>query len=75
MATVIQHRAVMNCVCLWIKELVVIYIVKPINAPLHQIYFILRWHSTCFGRFFRPSSGGGYPEERAAGSSETTCCR
>jgi len=24
---------------------------------MHQIYFILEWHSTCFGRSFRPSSG------------------
>jgi len=24
---------------------------------MYQIYFILEWHSTCFGRSFRPSSG------------------
>jgi len=24
---------------------------------MYQIYFILKWRSTCFGRFFRPSSG------------------
>jgi len=24
---------------------------------MSQIYFILEWHSTCFGRSFRPSSG------------------
>ena len=24
---------------------------------MYQIYFILEWHSTCFGRYFRPSSG------------------
>ena len=24
---------------------------------MYQIYFILEWHSVCFGRFFRPSSG------------------
>ena len=27
------------------------------DAPLYQIYFILEWHSTCFGRSFRPSLG------------------
>jgi len=24
---------------------------------MYQIYYILKWHSTCFGRSFRPSSG------------------
>jgi len=24
---------------------------------MYQIYFILQWHSTCFGRFFHPLSG------------------
>ena len=24
---------------------------------MYQIYFILEWHSTCFGRSFHPSSG------------------
>ena len=24
---------------------------------MYQIYFILEWHSTCFGRSFCPSSG------------------
>jgi len=24
---------------------------------MYQIYFILEWHSTCFVRSFRPSSG------------------
>ena len=24
---------------------------------MYEIYFILEWHSTCFGRSFRPSSG------------------
>jgi len=24
---------------------------------VYQIYFILKWHCTCFGRSFRPSSG------------------
>jgi len=24
---------------------------------MYQIYFILEWHSTCFGWSFRPSSG------------------
>jgi len=27
------------------------------DGPLYQIYFILEWHSTCFVRSFRPSSG------------------
>jgi len=27
------------------------------DAPMYEIYFILEWHSTCFGRSFRPSSG------------------
>jgi len=27
------------------------------TAPMYQIYFILEWHSTCFVRSFRPSSG------------------
>ena len=27
---------------------------------MYQIYFILEWHSTCFGRSFRPSSGVRY---------------
>ena len=26
----------------------------------YQIYFILEWNSTCFGRYFRPSSGVRY---------------
>ena len=30
---------------------------NQLDAPLYQIYFILEWHSTCFGRSFRPSSG------------------
>jgi len=27
------------------------------DAPMSQIYFILEWHSTCFGRSFHSSSG------------------
>jgi len=27
------------------------------DAPKPQMYFILEWHSTCFRRFFHPSSG------------------
>ena len=27
------------------------------DAPMYEIYFILEWHSTCFGRSLRPSSG------------------
>ena len=27
------------------------------DAPMYQVYFILEWHSTCFRRSFRPSSG------------------
>jgi len=29
---------------------------NQLDAPKYQINFILEWHSTCFGRSFRPSS-------------------
>ena len=34
----------------------IISIVKPTRCTMYQIYFILEWHSTCFGRSFCPSS-------------------
>ena len=34
-----------------------IYIVKPTRCTSVSHLFILEWHSTCFGRSFRPSSG------------------
>jgi len=30
---------------------------NQLDAPMYQIYFILKRRSTCFGRSFRPSSG------------------
>ena len=30
---------------------------NQLDIPMYQIYFIFEWHSTCFGRSFRPSSG------------------
>jgi len=30
---------------------------NQLDAPMYLFYFILEWHSTCFGRSFRPSSG------------------
>jgi len=30
---------------------------EGLDAPMYQIYFILEWQSTCFGRSFRPSLG------------------
>jgi len=34
-----------------------ISIVKPTRCASVSNYFILEWHTTCFGRSFRPSSG------------------
>ena len=34
-----------------------ISIQNQLDAPMYRIYFILEWHSTCFGRSFRSSSG------------------
>jgi len=31
--------------------------IHQLDTPMYQIYFIWEWHSTCFGRSFRPSSG------------------
>jgi len=35
----------------------IIPIVKPTRCTIVSNYFILEWHSTCFRRSFRPSSG------------------
>jgi len=34
-----------------------ISVVNPTRCINVSVYFILEWHSTCFGRSFRPSSG------------------
>ena len=39
------------------KHLIDISIVKPTRCNNVSNLFILEWHSTCFGRSFRPSSG------------------
>jgi len=39
------------------KKVLHISIVKPTRCTNESNYFILDWHSTCFGRSFRPSSG------------------
>jgi len=58
-ATVIQHRVVMNCVCLWIKELVVISIVKSTRCTnvSNLFYFELTLHlfRTVFPSIIRSS--------------------
>jgi len=33
---------------------IIISMVKPTRCTMHQIYFILEWHSTCFGQSFCP---------------------
>ena len=32
-------------------------LIRKFVAAMYQIYFVSEWHSTCFGRSFRPSSG------------------
>ena len=41
---------------------------------MYQIYFILEWHSTCFGRPFRPSSGFQDCTYSNRHMSERYCC-
>jgi len=41
---------------------------------MYQIYFILEWHSKCFGRSFRPSSGVQDCTYSSRHTSNRYCC-
>jgi len=50
-------------------------IVKPIRCTNESYYFILKCHTTCFGRSFRPSSGVEDCTYRNRHLSNRYCCR
>ena len=49
-------QKVFDLVCLWNSPRFILT-VKPTRCTNVSNLFILEWHSTCFGRSFRPSSG------------------